>query len=660
MRLSGDKNESPASAAQGGTFKGAKLDFIDHGEMFHFSGRDRRMLKVPNPICKLKESERLTPRQKAAYLKVIEELLPVCRHTNSIAAKQFSDGSLELITWLGKAVENVPESGTLKKLKIYHMVVSQNLSQFDVHDGAKYSPGFTKEELKQAISSIKDEGMRSEILSSFDKQVERIFSSEPIPPNANLFRFKTNEDRQTFLQGLGDEYKELQGKLEQAMEEPGARSKMARISGQMTRIQEDSMKTQVKASGGERISEQDTVVEMSYVDGKMKTKAIPYGEVFKPELEAISECFRKASEAANEVSPKLSEQLALLSQAVLSGDYSKADDVTYGMTANDSYLSVGFNHIETYAETVLQVKGVYDFRISIAVDKEEPIFGRIREDSRFKGKLNIGEWDNFVVAGFGFQFTLGGQKLPNESGKPLYLDTVFTNMTCINRDEREAVTKAVVVLPNGEDDLQRALDAVDVGVATHEAGHVLGSLAEHLEGYNNPTEECQATSSGILLTKEIAPEHVRGLMLRTATFGPIYAKVGYAGAHAKADLYITGRLLDGGALRINSRNKMEVVDFDRAVDIAAQIAKECRLLEKPIDNLTETMRFLSEELSGTSKPVDEKRVLEAARAKAEKMFGDENMERIVKRMEPVKEHIASRPVAFFAFGYLEDPLNRKI
>ncbi len=688
FRRDQNKSRSPDRHAGGSAtiaqsvFNKMRVNFFGDGELVRFGGDDVKIFKVPNPMAQLEKSERLTSAQKAVYSQVIEALLPIREYTNQIASKQSSESALGLIEWLGKVVDAVPETRNnervLRQLRVYNMFISQNLMEFDMHKSAKYVPAFTKDELMELVKSIKDDGKRSELLASFDTHSKTLFSAEPMPPGANLFRFKTEADRQYFFDTLSvdierggekihvsaEDYKQMKAELEEAVRKFGEESsesenakmkRISKISREMKQIVEVGMKTQVEAAKGEHDSDLNTIVYMHYVDGKMKTETVTYEKAFEPELKAISECFSKASELAKEVSPKLSEQLALLSEATLSGDYTKAHEARYRITPNDSYISVGFDYQETYAETVLQRKGMVDFRISIIDENEHPVLQKVREDPRFKDILNIGQFHNFVVAGFNSQFTLGGQKLPNEDGQPIYLDVVFSNITELSQEERRVKAYEILVLPNKDEDMKKMLEGVLVQIILHETGHMLGLTAEHLFSNRNATEECQASASAVQLAKELAQEYVEGVVLRTVTLGPLSVKVGIGGPHAKADIYTTGRMIAEGALRISEDNKLEVLDYDKAVRVAAQIARECRILERPEAHLEEARVLLMPELNETGGDLKA-----AASKRAERMFGNDNVSQLAETLKPVAENIAKRPVGIVVFGYLDNPMVNKI
>ncbi|MFH1447600.1 MAG: hypothetical protein ABIG39_01945, partial [Candidatus Micrarchaeota archaeon] len=288
-------------------------------------------------------------------------------------------------------------------------------------------------------------------------------------------------------------------------------------------------------------------------------------------------------------------------------------------------------------------------------EEEHESISKIRDDDKFR-TLNMERKHAFIVGGFQQYFRLSGQKLPNEPGQQLYRDVVFTNVSMMIQRERLKLAQDVLELRNGDMDL--IMDAATVAVDLHEAGHVFGtSISPHLKPHNNATEECQAEGCVAQLGEEKTPDKLRGLMLRAAAYGPIWMMVGLKGAHKKADLYIVGRLMEQGAITINDNNKL-VVDAEKAVPVVKQIAKECRLLERPLDDLPGAIKLLGKELSGPmDRAVGEEDVLSAAKKRAESMFGDDNINSIAAKLKPVADRIMGKPIPFAVFDYQGNPLG---
>ncbi|MDD5317249.1 MAG: hypothetical protein PHF51_00790 [Candidatus ainarchaeum sp.] len=650
---------------------GARKDVLADGETVRFAGKDYRILRIANPLFgDFAEGGLLSGGERRAYLEVIRALLPVVGLTNEICASQTADGHYGAIKWLGTIAENVGEgavnAGFLRKLRVFHAFTERALSLYDDNSGMKAIPPFTRKELKDAVQSVRDAGSRAQLLSQFDRHAETIFSVEPVPPGMNLYRFRTPADKRAFLESLGPEYASLEEELKCAARElmaspESGTEKYAAAGRKMGRMQAEALRGALKASGARGYDAPDTIVFMSCgADGRLAVKAEKYEDVFASELRGIAACFMRASVLSEKVSPKLSSQLALLSRAAVSGGYADADEASYRITSGDSKLDVGFEWKETYIDGLLGRKGEISFRLTTAALQESGVNAGIRADPRFRA-LNIVTGDNLLLGGFGWKIPFSGQKLPN-GDSPVYKVVIMRNAAERIQGERLKPLREIIAMsPENE---EKTLSALIPDVTMHEASHMLGgSDAPHLSSFANAVEECSAESNALVLAEKMAPGHVRGMVFKRAAYGPIWAAIGLSGAHQKAYVYIAGRMMDGGAARTDPETGRLCVDAERAVPIIRQVAAECLLLEKPWQDADAAEALLAPEL-GKLVPAGRKpgksELEAAALARAEKMFGDENIGRIAGNLAPALRKLAGKPVALGWYGFSDDPLNKRV
>ncbi len=623
---------------------------MDHGDILHFSGKTYKYLVVENPIDKLKGSQRLTEDQKRAYIDVINAQLPIKKEIDFITAEQLCPGVNKVINWLERALASIPEKGNeelVRKLQVYYTFVSNTLSLFDQEEGMKFIPGFTQEALKASLSSIKNHIAAAGLRGQFDEIAGLIFKIEPMFPGANLYRFNSDRDKADFLESLGSDYASLQSELETARAQyntdptVGVR-KIAPISQRMTEIQAQALKAQLsnREKGGgtakEDYEEKNTVVFLSCDKGVITPKAVAYEEVFKPELARISQCFKEAGELAKKVSEPLSDYLHLLSVAVLSGDYKAAEEMRYRMTSQDSYLDIQLERNETYIDGVLGKKGEYNLRLSICDETPDPIIEKIRDDKERFGKLNMEGWLVLMAAGRSTRRAVSGNKLPNEEGEPIYKDVLLNNVSQLIQPERLKLAQKILVLEDG--DLELILAAKQAQIRFHEASHSFGtSVTPHLHNNSNPVEECQAQTGSLILSGEMSPEHIRGIVLGLVAYAPIWMTIGLGGAHQKADILIISRLFGEGeeAIVQTTDDNRLLVDVEKAVPVIKRINQELLELEKPPE--------------GTP--------LETAYTKAEGMFGRGNINRIADILKPVADKIMAEPVPFVVFRRRQEPYS---
>ncbi|MDD5317250.1 MAG: hypothetical protein PHF51_00795 [Candidatus ainarchaeum sp.] len=641
------------------------------GEKFMFSGKQYELLRIPNPLLKWLEGDALTPGQKEAYRNVLEALLPVRELTDRIGSRQLSGNAGEAIGWLGEALEAIPKTSAnaelVRNLRIYVMFASHGISLSNPRDDVKYVPSFTRKSLRKAIESIGDGPVRSGLLKRFDANAREIFSAEPVFPGANVYRFRTQKDKKRFLRGLGPEYRRLQEELDSKVREsiafPEAGTKeIARLSLEMMGIQAKALKKQLAGASCERRDDKNTIVFMSYDrNGRMTAETKTYEEEFGPELKEISRCFREAGEKAKPVSGKLSRQLALLSEAVLSGDYSQAEETWLRMSPADSLVDVYFGYPETYF-TFNNRKGEYEFRLGIANPAPDPLLEAVKGDERF-GSLAIVKLDDFATGGRAHRMGSIGKKLPS-GPSPFYKDIIIANVIHETTMRRHALMPEFVRLPGGDltgEDMKQVFAATVPSVESHEIAHIFGGAgAEHLLGRFNVIEECSAESNGAALAETIGREHRKGLMLCMAARGPFRMLVGLSGAHERTNIYITGRMLEEGAIAMDAGSGKLVVDVDKSVPVLKKIGEECLLLENPEASPENAKALLAPELKELEAKGGPPDLKAAAYMRAEAMFGDENIGRIAEILEPAADKIRGKPLLFDVADYLDDPFNKRV
>jgi hypothetical protein len=638
---------------------------LENGEKASFNGKEFEVLRLPNPYLScIRDNPCLSPKEKEAYTKVVEELLPVRALADRIAAGQFASGHMEAIEWLGDAAKAIPAAGNEKLvggLRAFHAFTRKHLTLFDDDEGIKSIPPFTMKELRAAIESVPDPGERSRLLEGFEKHAQTVFSVEHVPPGMNLYRFRTPDDRKRFLESLGPEFGEMQSALESAVKEYRAMpdagtAKISEISRRMGKAEADALRARLEKSAAEGIADPNTIVRMSVTkSGKLLPEAVRYEDEFHKELMGVFACFIQASREARAVSPKLAEQLEAIGEAAITGDYARADDASYRMTGRDSLLDVAFEYQETYIDGVLGKKGEYAFRVSIADSREDKVLETIGMDPRFKS-LNIARLNTFIVGGHSSRRAVSGQKLPNADDARIYKTMVFGNVSELIQTKRLEPIAPLMDLHGS--DFQLMIASAVPSVGWHEAAHVLGNQhSGHLSSLGNPVEECSAETHSALLAEQMAPEHLRGVILRLAAYGPARITMGVSGAHAKADLCIVGRMMEDGALGFDQQGRMRV-DAALGLESVKKLAREVEILEGPEKNRGDAEKLLAPELARLAEKGEKEDLGKAAFMRAEAMFGDDAIARVAKKLEPVSKKLEGEPVPVVFFGYLDDPLQK--